>query len=841
MKLSGWLENSWQDIRHGGRLLKRSPGFFTVATLSLALGIGANTAIFQLLDAVRLRLLPVPHPEQLAELQIAENEHCCSGNFSDRFSNLTYAQWEQIREHQQAFSGIFAWGDQQFNLAKGGDVRFAQGLWVSGDYFKTLGVQPLMGRMLAAEDDRAGCGSPGAVISHAFWQREFGGDANAIGKKISLDGHPVEVVGVAPASFFGLEVGRNFDVIVPICAEPWINGEDSHLGKLHHWWLAVIGRLKPGWTVAKATSQANAMSPAVFENVPPNYRPQEAKYYTQYKLKALPAGSGVSSLRERYQEPLWLLLGLAGLVLLIACANLANLTLARASTREREMAVRLAIGADRGRLIRQLLAESLLLTAIGAVAGAVLAQFLSRYMVAFLTTSDNPLFVDLGADWRVFGFTAGIAVLTCILFGLTPALRASGAVPASAMRASSRGLTADRGKFGLRRALVISQVALSLVLLVGALLFAGSMRNLLTLDAGFRENNLLITGLDISRANLPAARRGPFYRELLERVRTTPGVEQAASAGIVQGLGNGWNEAIEIPGEDPEQAKKRRIYPWFDRVSAGYFRTMGTPMLAGRDFDERDTPTSPVVAIVNQEFARKFYGGQNPIGKGFRIEGGPGEPQPLYQIVGLVKDSKYQSLREPFKPIAYVAASQDKEPGLGTTIIVRSTAPLGSLLAAVRRTVLEENPEISLEFRVFRAQLRNSLLRERLMATLSGFFGFLAVVLATIGLYGVMSYMVARRRGEIGIRMALGANRGDVLGLVLREAGMLLAVGLVIGTGLAIAVGRTASSMLFGLKPTDPLTIGLSITLLAVVAIVASFLPAMRAAKLEPMLALREE
>jgi predicted permease len=309
----------------------------------------------------------------------------------------------------------------------------------------------------------------------------------------------------------------------------------------------------------------------------------------------------------------------------------------------------------------------------------------------------------------------------------------------------------------------------------------------------------------------------------------------------VQGLGNGWNEAIEIPGEDPEQAKKRRLYPWFDRVSAGYFRTMGTPMLAGRDFDNRDTPTSPVVAIVNQEFAKKFYGGQNPIGKGFRIEGGPGEAQPLYQIVGVVKDSKYQSLREPFKPIAYVAASQDKEPGLGTSIIVRSTAPLGSLLAAVRRTVLEENPEISLEFRVFRAQLRNSLLRERLMATLSGFFGFLAVVLATIGLYGVMSYMVARRRGEIGIRMALGANRGDVLGLVLREAGMLLAVGLVIGTGLAIAVGRTASSMLFGLKPTDPVTIGLSITLLAVVAIIASFLPAMRAARLEPMLALREE
>ncbi len=842
MTTSRWLENCWQDLRHGGRLLLGSPGFFTVATLSLALGIGANTAIFQLLDAVRLRLLPVPHPEQLAELQIAENEHCCSGNFSDSYPNLTYAQWEQIRNHQQAFSGIFAWGDQGFNLTAGGEVRLARGLWVSGDYFKTLGVQPLMGRMIAAGDDRPGCGSPGAVISHAFWQREFGGDAQAIGKKLSLDGHPVEVVGVTPASFFGLDVGHNFDVAVPICAEPWINGERSHLAKRHHWWLAVIGRLKPGWTVAKATSQANAMSPAVFENtVPPNYRPDAAKYYTEYKLTALPAGSGVSSLRQRYAEPLWLLLGLAGLVLLIACANLANLTLARASTREREMAVRLAIGADRGRLIRQLLAESLLLTAIGAAVGAVLAQFLSRYMVAFLTTSNNPLFVDLGADWRVYGFTAGIAVLTCVLFGLTPALRASGAVPASAMRASSRGLTADRGKFGLRRALVISQVALSLVLLVGALLFAGSMRNLLTLDPGFRENNLLITGVDISRANLPAARRSSFYRELLERVRTTPGVEQAASADIVQATGNGWNESIEIPGESVEQSKNRRIYPWFDRVSAGYFRTMGTPILAGRDFDERDTPTSPVVAIVNQEFSKKFYGGQNPIGKAFRIQVGPGEPQPLYQIVGLVKNSKYQSLREDFKPIAYVAASQNKDPGLGKNIIVRSTAPLASLLAAVRRTMLEQNPETSLEFRVFRTQLRESLLRERLMATLSGFFGFLAVVLATVGLYGVISYMVARRRNEIGIRMALGANRGDVLQLVLREAGMLLVVGLVIGIGIAIAVGRTASSLLFGLKPTDPVTIGFSVAVLALVAIVASFLPALRAARLEPMLALREE
>jgi len=826
------------DLRYGARLLRLNPGFFTVATLSLALGIGANTAIFQLLDAVRLRLLPVAHPEQLAELEIAKDEHCCSGNFSDRRPNFTYPQWEQIRDHQQTFSGIFAWGDTRFNLAAGGEARYSEGLWVSGDYFRTLGVQPLAGRMITNQDDRPGCGSPGAVISYPFWQREFAGDAQAIGKTLSLDGHPVEIIGIAPAGFFGVEVGKSFDVAVPTCAEPWINGENSHTAKRNHWWLAIIGRLKPGSTTAAAASQARAMSPAVFEStVPPNYRPDAAKYYAQYKLTANPAGSGVSSLRQRYEEPLLLLLGIAGLALLIACANLANLMLARASTREREMAIRLAIGADRGRLIRQLLAESLLLAVAGALAGAVLASFLSRYLVSFLTTKDSPLFVELGADWRVFGFMAGLAILTCILFGLTPALRASRAVPASAMKASGRGLTADRGKFGLRRMLVISQVALSLVLLVGALLFVGSLRNLSTLDPGFRENGLLITGVDISRINVPAARRAVLYQELLNRLRAIPGVEATASASVVQISGNGWNDSIEMLG----QRAQERMVPWFDRVSPGYFGTMGTSFLSGRDFDDRDTPSAPEVAIVNQEFSRKFMGGGNPIGRSFRMLVGPGEPQHVFQIVGLVKNSKYQSLREDFKPIVFVAESQNKEPGLGVTFMVRSMLPLGSLMTAVKKTVLGENSEISLQFQVFTTQVQESLMRERLMATLSGFFGFLAVALATVGLYGVISYMVARRRNEIGIRIALGASRGNVLNLVLREAGLLLAVGLVIGIGLALAVGRAASSMLFGLQPSDPMTIGASVAGLAVVAIAASLLPAMRAARVEPMVALREE
>ena len=461
---------------------------------------------------------------------------------------------------------------------------------------------------------------------------------------------------------------------------------------------------------------------------------------------------------------------------------------------------------------------------------------MSRYLVAFLAARGRPVFVELSTDWRVFGFMAGLAVVTCILFGLTPALRASGVGPASAMKASSRGLTADRNRFGLRRALVVSQVALSLVLLVGALLFVRSLRKLTTLDAGFNENGLLNTEVNVARLNFPPERRAALYDDLLRRVRAIPGVGQAATANIMQISGNGWNNEIVITGQPPA-----RMVPWFDRVSPGYFRTMGTQLVAGRDFDQRDTTSSPEVAIVNQEFSRKFLAGANPIGKSFRVLTGPGEPPHVYQIVGLVKNSKYQTLREEFKPLAFVAESQDKEPNFRLHFIVRSSLPVGALMSSIKKIALEENPDISLEFKVFTAQVQESLLRERLMATLSGFFGFLAVVLATVGLYGVISYMVARRSSEIGIRIALGANRANVLNLVMREAGMLLAAGLVIGTVLAIAVARTTSSLLFGLQPSDPVTIGLSLALLAMVALAASLLPALRASRVEPMSALREE
>ena len=839
MNSINWLEDLWSDLRYGFRLLKLNPGFFAVATLSLALGIGANTAIFQLLNAVRLRMLPVAQPEQLAQLSIADNEHCCNGNFSARSSNFTHAQWEQIRDHQQAFSGLFAFGDNRFNIAERGEAQYIEGLWVSGEFFKTLEVKPALGRLIDEQDDRPGCGSPAAVISYPFWQRQFGGDRQVLGKKISLTGRPVEIVGVTTANFFGVEVGRSLDVAVPVCAEPLINVEESHLGKRRDWWLAIIGRLKPGWTIDRAKAQAEAMSKPVFEStVPESYRPELVKWYVDYKLTARPAGTGVSDLRSDYEQPLWLLLGIAGAVLLIACANLANLMLARASVREREMAVRLAIGAGRGRLVRQLLAESALLTVAGTVLGGFLARGLSNYLVTFLSTSDAPLFLDLGMDWRMLAFTAAIAIATCLLFGLAPAMRAASTSPGAAMKAGGRSITADRSRFGLRRALVVTQVALSLVLLSGALLFGRSLRNLTTVDVGLKGEGLLIMGTDLTNLKYTPERRGVLYKQLLDRLRATPGVEHAATASVIQLSGNGWNDSIEIFGAPPSD---KRMVPWFARVSSGYFPAMGIPILAGRDFNERDTPTSPGVALVSQKFGEKFLSGADPMGRQFRILTGPGEDPQVFQIVGLVKDSKYRGVRRDMDPLVYVAASQEKQPPSGVHILLSSHDSIGALAAAAKRTVLAENGDILLRFQPFKTLVNDTLLRDRLMATLSGFFGFLAAVLATVGLYGVISYMVARRRNEIGIRVALGASRVNIVRLVIREAAILLAIGLAIGIALTASGARITKSLLYGLTGQDPVTIGMAVLLLAVVSLLASVLPALRASRLDPVKALREE
>jgi predicted permease len=831
------LSGIWKDISYGARLLRLNPGFAIVAILSLALGIGANTAIFQLLDAVRLRTLPVNHPEELAVVKIENAPKGRTGSFSGSHPYLTYAIWEDLRAQQQAFSEIGAWGIQRSNLSQGGEARYAQTLYVSGGFFDVLRVRPELGRLISNADDHRGCGSAGAVISHSFWQREFGGKASALGAKVSLDGHPFEVIGITPSNFFGVEVGRVFDVAIPICAEEIIHTEDPYLKSRQAWWLAAIGRLKPDWTIQRASTQLASISKGLFESTLPNeYDAVDKKNYLEFRLDAVSAATGVSAVRREYQNPLWILMAISALVLLIACANLANLMVARASARQREMAVRLALGASRRRLIRQLLAESLLLAFVGALCGAILAQVLSRLLVSFLSTQQTRLFLDLQPNWHVLGFTAGLAILTCLVFGLTPAFEATRTSPGEVMKAHGRSVTTGGGRFGLRRSLVVSQVALSLVLLIGSLLFVRTLQNLLTLDAGFEQESLLVSSIDFSPLQMPVENRLVYKKEVLSRVRQLPNVVSAAAVAIPPLSGSGWNESINIPA-----FKLQRQVANFNQVSSEYFRTVGTPFLSGRDFNDRDTVSSPPVAIVTETFARKFFHGTNPVGNLFSKVEQEGKPDKIFQIIGLVKDSKYYSLREEFSPIVFVSESQDQRPDQEVLLMVRSQEPPARIISSIKQLTAEMNPGFGVKFRIFRTMVREGLIRERLMATLSGFFGFLAAILAMTGLYGVISYMVVRRRNEIGIRMALGANGKSILSMILREAATLLAIGIVIGIVLAIIGGVAAQTLLFGLRPTDPITIVIAVSALAGIAIIASLLPAQRAATLNPMQALRQE
>ena len=830
-----WEDEMFQDLRFGVRMLLKNKSFTTVAVLSLALGIGANTAIFQLLDAVRLRTLPVSAPEELIEVRMA-NMKGARGGFFRTDPTVTNQIWEQIRDRQQAFSSVFAWGTDTPNLAAGGEVRLARMLYLSGDAFNTLRVQPVLGRGVTVSDDQRGCAAPGLIISHAFWQSEFGGDANVVGRKLMLADQPFEIIGVTPASFFGMEVGKSFDLALPLCAVTLVRGNNRMLEAGTNWWLKVTGRLKPGWSMSQATAHLQTISPELFEAaLPAKYPAASVKDYLDSKLTAVPAGSGVSQLREEYEQPLWLLLAIAGLVLLIACANLANLLLARASAREREFALRQALGASRARLIRQLIVESLLLAALGAALGAGLAQTLSRLLVAFLSSSNNPVFLDLAFDWRVLGFASGLAVLTCLLFGLAPAIRVTQKEPGAVMKSGGRGMTAGRQRFSLQRGLVVVQVALSLVLVAGAVLFSRSLDKLLNVDTGFRSEGVLTALVRFDRLNLAPDRNVVFRDELTERIRAIPGVE-AASVGMTPfrdwGGGKGW-----MDGQDSKQPKNVSL----SRAGSDYFKTLQIPLLAGRDFNSGDRPNTPNVVIVNEAFARRFLDGANPVGHLFWVAATPGDPDTVYEIVGLVGNTKYEDLREEFQPIAYYAAAQDQEAGPGAPLLIRSRVPLREMLAAVKQVLHETNPALTVSFQEFKPMIEATIMRERLMATLSGFFGLLALLLACVGLYGILSYGVASRTNEIGIRMALGARRQDVFWLILREAFLLVIAGLAVGLPVIFVVTRLAASLLFGLSPTDPISLTFAGLLMVAVAMIAGYVPSRRATRVDPLVALRYE
>lgn len=824
------LESLWHDVRSSLRVFVRNPGFSFVVVTTLALGIGANTAIFELLNAVLLQSLPVKNPQELALVRIVDMDKA-RGSRSSGYPVVTNLIWEKLREDHPGFSGIAAWRDVGFSRDSGGDARFVNGLYVSGDFFRVLGIKPVAGRLFTAEDDRRGCGLPGAVISYGFWQQEFGG-RSALGQKLRLNNKSVEIIGITSANFFGVAVGSDFDVAVPICAQPYLETTDS-LDSSTKWRLSVIGRLDPKSSVQQVAAHLKVASPGIFAStLRADYPPESVKDYLAMKLTAEPSPAGVSMLRETYSDPLRFLLGIAGLVLLITCANLASLMLARTTARERDMAVRLAIGAGRWRLIRLVLGESLLLAFTGALAGIALAQALSRELVAYLDISLN-----FKLDWRLFAFLLGISLLTCLLFGLAAALRASRTPPGAVMKAGGHGMTASRGRLGFHGALVVSQVALSLVLLFSALLFTRSLRNLMIDDPGFQTKGVLIARLDFTRLQIPDDQHAAFQRRLLDRIRSLPGVDAAANTNIVPIGGSGWGNAVWIAGQESTHRQDSN----FSGITSDYFKTLRIPVIEGRDFHDRDTIQSPRDAIVNVAFAKKLGLGANPIGVRFWREATPSRPAELNEIVGLVKDTKYHGIRRPAEPIAYLALAQDQDAESTMQVLIRSTLPMEAQEQAIRRALHDISSGISFDFDGLQNQIQQSLLPERLLATISGFFGALAVVLAMTGLYGVMSYTVTERTTEIGIRMALGAQRSNITAMILGKAATLLAAGLALGAGLSIAAASAASALLFGLKPHDPATLAGAALLLAAITLVASLVPSMRAAKVDPINSLRAE
>jgi len=838
MDVAGWLDATRADLAYAVRQAKANPGFAAIAVLSLALGIGANTAIFQLLDAIRLRGLPVKDPSQLATVQGVKDFYI-AGWYASRNEAFSYAQMNSLARHQHAFSDMLTFWPTRFNLSTGGQSRYAEALVVSSNFFDVLGVTPVVGSGIPDKDDKVACSSGTAVLSYAFWQREFGGQMSVIGKTISLDGHRFPIGGVMPRSFFGVEPGHGFDVALPLCVDNVFSKDGK--GRAFNetaFWLTPIGRLKPGWTIERASVDVRNQSPAIFrETLPSDYRAEGVKSYLANKFKAASASAGVSSIRRGYENPLWILLAITGSVLLIACANLANLLLARASAREREMAVRQAVGASRPRLLMQLLSESLLLAVAGAALGFSLAQLLSRALVAFLNTADNRVEVPLGVDWHIFGFLAAWAAITCILFGLAPALRASGGEPVAAMR-GSRTATASRQRNGLRRMLVVSQVALSLVLLIAALLFSRSLQKLLATNLGFDSRNVLLATVTTKGAGMENPdRRRQLFRDLDSHVASLGNVISAAPILFPPFSGSGWNDSVHA---DNDAARAGGKEAWFNRVGPKYFATMGTPLLAGRDVDDHDDMKAPKVALVNRAFAKRFFGGKNPVGRSFRVEAGEGKPDSLYQVVGLVGDTKYNEFSEEQRCIAFLPLTQD-DPGDDRNFVLRARGSLGAVQSAFQREVNTLNPNLLVDFRVMDVQIQDSVLRERLMSNLSLVFGILAACLSTLGLYGVISYMVARRRTEIGIRVALGATRSNVYTLVARDAAMMVASGLFVGFTVALLLSRYAESLLFELKARDPLTLLLAGSLLTITAGIATMLPARRAARLEPTTALREE
>ena len=819
------------SARDAFRTLRAAPTVSAIAILSLALGIGANTAMFSILDSLLLRPLPVRDASRLAMV----------GRERALRTSWTNPVWEAIRDRPELFDGAFAWSSSRFNLAQGGRAEFVDGVWTSGRYFDVLGVRPILGRTWNATDDARGGGPDGpvAVISYAFWQRRFGGAADVLGRSITVERVPFTIVGVTPPDFFGLDVGRTFDVAIPIGAEPLIRGKESSLDRRSHWWLSVMVRLRSGQTIEAANAALRGVQPQIREaTMPLDWREDDKQTYLREGLTLDPASTGNSALRSRYQRPLTTIMVVVGLVLLIACANIANLLLARATARRHELSVRLALGASRWRLARQLLGESLLLAGLGGLLGLVFAHWFSRLLVRQLSDVTRNVYLDLSIDWRVLLFTAAVAIATAVIFGTAPALRATRVHPNDAIKEHGR-TAVGQNRFALGNLLVVFQVALSLMLVVAAGLFVRTFTSLTQVDIGFERDQVLIASINAQPLQLePEARRELFLR-LREAAAAVPGAERAVLSVVTPVSGSSWSYQLELLDGKRIEASDRLVLVNF--VSPGWFKAYGTRLIAGRDINDADIAGSPDVAVVNEAFARKFTGGANPIGHRIREPLRPGDPAPEREVIGYVADAAYRDLREPVPATMYIPYVQLRSPPSGVAISIRAAAGSPMLLVnGLTSALTRVNPNVSIMLRPLADQVGASLTQERLIAMLSGFFGGLALLLAGLGLYGVTAYAVSRRRTEIGIRLALGADPRGVIGMVLKRVAVLVLSGVAVGAVASLWAGRFVATLLYGLQPRDPLTfVGAAVVLTAIGAL-AGFIPAARAARLDPAKVLRE-
>jgi len=834
--LFGWLDTTVGDFRYAWRALRRSPAFAIAAVGSIALGIGANVAIYALIDAVSLRALPVPHPEELLQVGVAQKGE---GGFvgvqpnDERFSNPL---WEALRDGPNGFANVAAFGNLRVNLADEGEARFLTGAFVSGNYFRLFGVKPAAGRLFAQQEDVRGC-APVVVISDAYWTSEFSRDAHVLGRKISFDGKPFQIIGVAGGRFTGPVVGVMPRFYVPLCAEPVLRGPRSRLDSRSDWWLTVIGRRAADADPRQIAARLQGFGPTAYEaTLDPRAGAEQRQSYLSKTFSLGDISRGVSPLHASFNRALLTLMAFVALVMLIACANVANLLLARAATRRRELALRLALGAARGRIARQLLTESGLLALLGAVGGLVFARWGASMLVGMISLPQGPVELDLSLNPRLLAFTAFVATATAVLFGVVPAWRGTRLAPQTAMNDSGRNVAEGHRGFTVGKALVGAQVALSLVLLVGAALLVGSLRKLSTEDAGFHAGGVLIVKADLRRSGVSTEQMAAVNASLLEGLRAIPAVVDVSQSQVVPVSRDRWNDVVVVDGFTPQDPDDAQI--WFNRVSPRYFATLRTRFLLGRDFDDRDVPTAERVAIVNDAFARRFFRTLNATGRQFRTRVGDTASAPI-TVVGVVENAKYESLREEPGPIAYLAMSQGK-PTPTITAEVRTSGDALALVPAVRLAVGRVNPRIVLEIETLVNQLASSLSRERLLALLSAVFGTVALLLATLGLYGITAYSVAQRTKEIGVRQALGAGRGRIIRMVLGDVSRTVIAGTVVGAVATRWAGKLVSALLFHMQPSDPVVLAAAATLLVLIALAAGLIPALRASRIDPVAALRE-